>query len=156
MIQQFSNISIGSFFVDLLRAENRGISGPVEDYVVGVLVANLRMDEVFVKEEQQNLFRPMGIEYLRSFKSRPRLEDIREIGDTCLVLTGVFREFIRKRGVSTSYYIDIGKGSYRYAGHLAQKPINKVFTELERNFEDIAAILYNVSQKIMPSGILEN
>ena len=63
--------------------------------------------------------------------SRPYDYSAKELGDTCLFVTGVFPTYGRKHGLSRRYFQDIGIGSYEMvAGVLNQD----LFTELATHF----------------------
>lgn len=56
----------------------------------------------------------------------------KELGDTCLFVTGVFPEYGKRKGLKRSYYIEIGQGSYQRASTSLNTPL---FNELSTHFE---------------------
>ena len=48
-------------------------------------------------------------------KSYMHNKNPKELGDTCLFVTGVFPEYGKKHGINKKYYQDIGIGSYSVA-----------------------------------------
>jgi hypothetical protein len=69
----------------------------------------------------------------------------REIGDSALVGSGVFRERLVYQGVSLSYYQSVGGSAYRQAGHLHRvlrvSPIDELCLELGAKFTGLADAL---------------
>lgn len=55
----------------------------------------------------------------------------KELGDTCLFVTGVFPEYGKKHGINKKYYQDIGIGSYSVAADYMN---GELFEELAKHF----------------------
>lgn len=65
----------------------------------------------------------MGRDYLRAqtFDKRQRAEHLRDVGDQCLLYTGLFPGIAHKRRVTINYFIDLGRTAYfELAGVLTQ------------------------------------
>jgi hypothetical protein len=95
----------------------------VEAYIVMLLASH--MEKVnFIPEK------PIAIEYLGLTRSANK--KAKELGDTCLFITGVFPYYKQKFGLNKRYYTDIGSSSY----HLTAESLNtELFTALANNFE---------------------
>ena len=69
----------------------------------------------------------------------------REIGDSALVGSGVYREWLLHQGMSLSYYETVGGSAYRQAGHLHRalraSPIDELCLELGAKFVGLADAL---------------
>ena len=76
---------------------------PIEAYVVMLLANNMDRPE-FLPEKS------FAQAYLRL--RRPGHLSAKELGDTCLFVTGVFPQYGIKYGISRRYYQDIGISSY--------------------------------------------
>jgi len=63
---------------------------------------------------------------------RPASMSAKELGDTCLFVTGVFPSYGRKHGLSRKYYQNIGIGSYELVAEVMSKDL---FSELATHFE---------------------
>ncbi|MBO01798.1 MAG: hypothetical protein CMG35_04065 [Candidatus Marinimicrobia bacterium] len=55
----------------------------------------------------------------------------KELGDTCLFVTGVFPEYGKRHGIKKSYYQDIGIGSYSVAADYMN---GELFGTLSKHF----------------------
>ena len=62
---------------------------------------------------------------------RPATLSAKELGDTCLFVSGVFPAYGKKHGINRRYYQDIGIGSYELMSEYIHKDL---FTELARHF----------------------
>lgn len=72
--------------------------------------------------------------------------ELREVGDECLMLSGLFPERAKKHHVSLSYYIDAGKLAYQtLADHPTKTPYNTaLFAELSMHFVGLMDILHMI------------
>jgi len=73
----------------------------IEAYVVMLLASKVDQPDFLPKGT-------FGEEYMNS--TNPK-----ELGDTCLFVTGVFPEYGKRHGINKKYYQDIGIGSYSVA-----------------------------------------
>ena len=64
--------------------------------------------------------------------SRPGALSAKELGDTCLFVTGVFPTYGRKHGINRRYYQDIGIGSYEMVAEFMHTDL---FTALATHFD---------------------
>jgi len=63
---------------------------------------------------------------------RPADLTAKELGDTCLFVTGVFPSYGSKHGLKRSYYQSIGIGSYEMVAEVMHK---ELFSSLAKHFE---------------------
>ena len=61
--------------------------------------------------------------------------EAKELGDTCLFLSGVFSGYGKRYGLNKGYYKEIGSSSYYIASY---KKNNLVFSMLSKNFDFVA------------------
>ncbi len=78
----------------------------------------------------------VGLEFLIALDSLSSLQDhkLQEVGDKCLIYSGLFPENARKRRVSMNYYIELGQTAY---GMLSDK---NHCPEKQRTFELYTAL----------------
>lgn len=96
-------------------AAGRTLDDTLEAYLLMVLMRFTRRPEI--------LRTIMAHEYLEGMRQtgRARDERLRDIGDQCLILAGLFPGLARRRRVSSTYFVDLGSGAYgELAGRLAQ------------------------------------
>ena len=66
---------------------------------------------------------------------RPADISAKELGDTCLFVTGVFPTYGTNRGMNRKYYQTIGIGSYEMVAEVFHK---ELFSNLARHFEFVS------------------
>lgn len=64
--------------------------------------------------------RALAIDYLRGSAAQGKLQEtqLRDVGDLCLLLSGMYPQHADRRLVRVSYYVDLGRGAY---GQLAER-----------------------------------
>lgn len=97
-------------FYEIVREtkEKHGYDLPVEleSYVVLLLAKHMDRPD-FLPEST------FAEAYLKL--ERPYTQTAKELGDTCLFVTGVFPTYGKRQGLSVRYYSNIGKSSYSMA-----------------------------------------
>lgn len=114
-------------FFDIVREtkEAHGYELPdeLESYVVLLLAKHIDCPD-FLPESS------FAEAYLKL--ERPYTQNAKELGDTCLFVTGVFPSYGHKRGLNIRYYSDIGKSSYS----MASEYLNiELFENLSTHFD---------------------
>jgi len=75
----------------------------LESYLVFLLMRFLEKPEVV-----KNV---LGLEFLESLQ-QPDNEQLREVGDKCLLFSGLFPQHAEHRRVKISYFVDLGRNAY--------------------------------------------
>lgn len=116
------------------RAGHR-LDETLESYLVFVLMRHLK-DQGLGQEA-------LALEYLHAHADTGTLgrQRLRDTGDHCLLLAGLFPERARRRRVPVTYYIDLGRGAYRDLGDLLRAGIAEVYAELAEGFENLVDVL---------------
>lgn len=80
----------------------------------------------------------LALDYLKSHahQSVVQQEQLRDVGDKCLLFSGLFPERAIRRHVNVSYFIDMGQNAYHALANLQQKHIAyaQLFNALEQHF----------------------
>jgi len=99
--------------------ENTGYELPVhlEHYVVMVLA--IHIDKPNWQPEQS---------FAEAYLKLNNRTNAKELGDTCLFVSGVFPSFGSNKGLSRSYFQNIGKSSYGQLG-------SELFVDLTNHFD---------------------
>ena len=79
----------------------------LESYLVFTLMRYLRRPEM--------VHRILALDFLEAFQqSHPqRIEALRDVGDQCLLFSGLFPRRAERRRVRVSYYVDLGRSAYQ-------------------------------------------
>ena len=92
--------------------------------------------------------RVIALDFLEHAKldSTMSILTMREIGDHCLLLSGLFPERIKRKNVSLSYIIGMGKQAYqRLSASPRPKYFDpKLFFNLQRNFVGLMDVLHHM------------
>ncbi len=76
--------------------------------------------------------------YLMMYQD-PRMEEFKQFGDDCLFFTSILPEYGARRGLSKSYFCDLGVASYdtcsTLAGDALYKQLSTCFYELQQFLE---------------------
>jgi len=113
-------------FYDVVQ-ESKGKNGynlpeDIEAYVVMLLASYIDRPD-FLPEET------FAQAYLKL--SRPADYSAKELGDTCLFVTGVFPAYGSKHGINRKYYQDIGSSSYEIVSEILNPDL---FVPLSKHF----------------------
>lgn len=78
----------------------------------------------------------LALDYLNGADSTGqfRQDQMRDVGDQCLLYSGLFPERAERRRVRVSYYVDLGIGAYHTAADATQQTISQLFTALASQF----------------------
>lgn len=84
---------------------------------------------------------PIGLEFLLAIdRALPTLQDqkLQDVGDACLLFSGLFPENAHKRRVSMNYYIELGQTAYELLSHKYQQPsklqTSQLYSSLSNQF----------------------
>jgi len=78
----------------------------------------------------------LALDYLEASNTLGQLRQdrMRDVGDQCLLYSGLFPERAERRRVRISYYVDLGRGAYHTAADATQQAIGQLFTGLASQF----------------------
>jgi hypothetical protein len=100
----------------------------LESYLVFLLMRYTGKPELAVKV--------MALDYLQGAQAAgsERREKMRDVGDQCLLYSGLFPKRAEKRRVRVSYYVDLGRTAYQTVAEAAQSAMAQMFTHLAESF----------------------
>jgi len=139
--------NLTEFFRDLLlgamRAQEVRSSPETEFYLVKLLEGCARIERDWFE-------RPLALEYLESFHSPPphRYGKLKRVGDTALLVSGLFMESLHRKLTSSDYYMQIGRTAYGQLSALSNDMgavPGDLFAELEARFPDFVRVLAEIS-----------
>jgi len=106
----------------------------------------------FAKNSQLNT-KALALDYLTSHQlsSHLRSEQLRNIGDQCLLVSGLYPQSAEKRLVSTGYYVDLGRSAYHHISTVTQKGIAELYQQLAESFVLLMDLLQTIRQYSSPA-----
>lgn len=81
----------------------------------------------------------LALDYLEGANTRGQLrqERMRDVGDQCLLYSGLFPERATRRRVRVSYYVNLGRSAYHTAADATQQTLSQLFIGLASRFVHI-------------------
>ncbi len=88
----------------------------------------------------------LALDYLRTSElaGKDLGNRLRDIGDQCLIVAGLFPARARKRNVRVSYYVDMGRSAYHYLSHNLQHASADLYQHLADTFVVLMDILQTI------------
>ena len=142
-----------ALWTDLIHEAEQGaatrLDEDLESYLVFLLIGHTR--------DVQLHRSAVALDYLlaRAQSGTRHKQELREVGDRCLLLAGLYPEQAQRRLVNIGYFLDLGSSAYdelsnalsasiaQLYGHLAQAfaHLVRVLMELRRHVRDITPLL---------------
>jgi hypothetical protein len=85
----------------------------------------------------------LAVEYLQSMQSSGRIgqDQLRNVGDKCLLYSGLFPERAERRRVKISYFVDLGRSAYHQLSDRMEHSAAAMFLNLADAFVSLMDIL---------------
>jgi len=117
----------------------------MESYLVFTLMR-------FMKD-QDLATQTMALEYLRThgLPKSMRIEHLRDIGDQCLLLSGLYPQRAEKRLVRVSYYVNMGRSAYHHISDHVQKSVADLYRQLAEAFVTLMDLLQTIREFSSPA-----
>jgi hypothetical protein len=106
-----------------------------ESYLVFVLLRFQRDDSL--------LARTLALEWLAAQANigSARADALRDVGDRCLLIAGLYPGMAERRRVSGDYFIDLGRGAYFEVAQASRNAYAALFEELARSYRELVRTL---------------
>lgn len=106
-----------------------------ESYLVFVLLRHQRDGHL--------LARIQALEWLEAQQraGRARADALRDVGDRCLLVAGLFPDLAERRRVAVDYFIDLGRGAYQGVADAGRDAYAGLFAHLAASYRDLVAVL---------------
>jgi len=103
----------------------------LESYLVFLLMRYTQQPQLGAKV--------MALEYLDGANSvgNLRQEKMRDVGDQCLLFSGLFPRRAERRRVKLSYYVNLGRSAYHTVSESTQSAMAKMFGQLAESFVEL-------------------
>lgn len=103
----------------------------VESYLVFMLMRYTQKPEMAAKI--------MALEYLRGVQAAgaERQAALRDVGDQCLLYSGLFPKRAEYRQVRISYYVDLGRSAYHNVAEITRKTVSQMYLHLADRFVEM-------------------
>ncbi|VAW79338.1 hypothetical protein MNBD_GAMMA12-478 [hydrothermal vent metagenome] len=125
---------------DAARSCNQKLDEDLESYLVFALIRFTRQTNI-----AGSVF---ALEYLESVdkSGQVKYEHLRDLGDKCLLCSGLFPQSSQNKMVNLDYYINIGISSYSQISTLFHKGFAKLYDRLASCFVLLTDILHSMQE----------
>lgn len=88
----------------------------------------------------------MALEYLQSVlaSGNMRNEKLRNVGDQCLLFSGLFPHQAEKRHVEINYFVQLGRGAYRELSSYTRNSLASMYAHLSEGFVALMDVLHSM------------
>lgn len=139
MIESFRSGAPAELWQALVHEAGDRIGRPLdesrESYLVFVLLRYQR--------EEHLLARVQALEWLhaQSLVGGARADALRDVGDRCLLIAGLFPGLAERRRVSVDYFIDLGRGAYGEVAGAGRNAYAALFGQLAQSYRELVYTL---------------
>ena len=118
----------------------------LESYLVFVLLRHQR--------DQHLLARTQALAWLeaQARAGEARTDALRDVGDRCLLIAGLFPELAERRRVRIEYFIDLGRGAYRDIADAGRNAYAALFAQLAQAYHALVQVLRDVREPRLPAA----
>ncbi len=90
----------------------------------------------------------LGLEYLQSYQQSGQQRDdtLRDVGDKCLLFSGLFPGQAKRRRVKVSYFVEIGQSAYGVLSNRSHESANELFAQLCEKFVSLMEVLQTMRE----------
>lgn len=115
-----------------------GLNSAIESYLVYLLMR--------FTNKPQEIQSVLALDFLKcaDLKGELRLERLREVGDKCLVLTGLFPGRAMRRCLRISYFVELGQMAYDSIPTHVFEVEEDLYYQLARSFVPMMDVLYTL------------
>ena len=117
------------------QAATHELDENLESYLVMLLTRTLR--------DVEALHRLMALDYLEGLSSTGRLRSVRlrDVGDNCLLLAGMFPRRAERRLVRIGYFVELGRSAYQQLSELLSQSTAQLYSDLSAAFVALMEVL---------------
>lgn len=112
----------------------------LESYLVFLLIRFMEKPE-FIKSI-------LALEFLEGAQNMPHQnrEQLRDVGDKCLLISGLFPGRAQRKRVKISYFVNLGQSAYALLSDQSKKEIGELYKSLEAGFVSLMDVLHIIRE----------
>ncbi len=120
------------------EATGRRLDEESESYLVYLLIRHA--------DDSDLPTRVMGLDYLQGLQlpRAQRHQRLRDVGDRCLLFSGLFPQQAERRRVRLGYFVDLGRAAYQEIADGCHQAMAGVYRQLSREFLSLMEILQGI------------
>lgn len=106
-----------------------------ESYLVFVLLRHQREPRFFERAQALDWL------HAQALPARARAEALRDVGDRCLLVAGLYPGLAERRRVSAEYFADLGRSAYLGVAEASRAAYAALYAQLAAIYRDLVRIL---------------
>ena len=89
----------------------------------------------------------LALDYIESLLSsgQRKQNQLRDVGDVCLIHAGLFPRRAKRKRVSDSYFVELGSGAYHHLSEVVENKLAELYHRLSLSFVPIRDLLNTMS-----------
>lgn len=90
----------------------------------------------------------LALEFLEGVQTngRKKHDHLRDVGDKCLLIAGLFPGRANRRRVKISYFVQLGQSAYTSLAAISQQKISELYTAVGQSFVPLMDVLHVVRE----------
>lgn len=143
-----STASWQSLVLEAQSASHIDLTEDLQSYLVFMLMRFLNDTQLHEK--------PIAVDFLETLHQQGKLQqnNLREVGDKCLIISGFFPGLAERRFVQVNYFVNLGKGAYASLSHLSEKTTAMLYQDLSHGFVPLMDVLQTIRGMASQSPLL--
>lgn len=123
---------------DAERAAACPLVEELESYLVLLLMRFTRRPEM--------VGNALALDYLNGMlaQGRSRQDSLRDVGDQCLLYSGLFPQQAARRQVKISYFVDLGRSAYQQLSTTLASSYAELYVHLSQDFVSLMDVLHAI------------
>lgn len=106
-----------------------------ESYLVFVLLRYQRESHCFASAEALRWL------HAQSLAGSARTDALRDVGDRCLLIAGLFPGMAERRRVGVQYFVELGRGAYQEIADAGRATYAGLYVQLARRYRELVRIM---------------
>jgi len=104
------------------------------------------------QRDAQLLSHTHGMDWLAALErvGTARTDSLRDVGDRCLLVAGLFPQLAERRRVSVGYYIDIGRAAYQGVADTSRRAYAALYEQLAASYRELVRTLSTMRRLDVP------
>lgn len=150
--------SLQAFFFDRLNDLNKRSTQPIPDEMI--YYSSLVMDRYAdsanyfaVNDDGSIKEKVLGVKFLEASQKNGRQKqmELKEVGDTALILCGFFSESVNRKITDISYYQSLGQSAYKQLNTFIPElyEVQDFYLNVSRVFQDLMNLLSIISNQFL-------
>ena len=134
---------------DAQNSTQQRLDEELESYLVFLLMRFTQTPQVVMSI--------VALDYLEGqlAHGKVRHERLRDVGDRCLLFSGLFPQLARRRHVSADYYVNVGQGAYAELSGTLSHGLGSMYRHLAQGFISLMDVLQNMRRQGASQPLLD-